>query len=66
MCDLTFRMATLEPPPPVMHQLLGAAGAARTGWTPGPACSPACSPAPEFFAPDHVARLFDPAAVPAG
>lgn len=66
MYDLTFRMAPLEPPPPAMQQLLGAVAGSQDGMDAWARMFAGVLPVPEFFAPDHVARLFEAAAVPAG
>lgn len=66
MYDLTFRMAPLGPPPPEMQQLLSAVAGSQDGMDAWARMFAGVLPVPEFFAPDHVARLFEAAAVPAG
>ena len=68
MYDLTFRFAALGPPPPEMQRLLAAVAASRAGMDAWARMIAGVLPVPEFFAPDHVARLFAAAAagVPVG
>jgi 2-polyprenyl-6-methoxyphenol hydroxylase-like FAD-dependent oxidoreductase len=57
--ELTDAFAQLQPPPPELQQLLGAMHgnqAAMDAFVSVQACT---LPAPEFFAPDNVARIMD-------
>lgn len=57
MYDLTSNLATMEPPPPELQQLLGAAAHSDEGSTAFVKMMAGVLPVPAFFAPDHVERL---------
>ena len=62
MYELTFQLATLEPPPPEMQQLLGAAAGNQAAMDAFARMFAGVMSVPEFFAPDHVAGIIQAAA----
>jgi flavin-dependent dehydrogenase len=57
MFELTCELAKLEPPPPEMLQLLGAASASQVAMDDFASAMAGTLPIPEFFAPENVARI---------
>lgn len=64
MFDLTCKFASMEPPPPEMAQLLGAAAATRSASQQFVSMMAGTLPVPSFFAPENVGRLMEAAAMP--
>ena len=64
MYELTFRLATLAPPPAELQQLLGAAAGQPAAMDAFARMFSGVMPVPEFFAPGHVAAILEGAAVP--
>ena len=62
MYDLTCNLATLQPPPPEMQQLLGAVAGSLESMDAFVKMMAGVLPVPEFFAPEHVERIFSQAA----
>ena len=58
MYELTTQLATLQPPPPDLQQLLGAI-ARQPGrrWTASPASSPGVTSPAEFFSEENVGQI---------
>jgi 2-polyprenyl-6-methoxyphenol hydroxylase-like FAD-dependent oxidoreductase len=61
MYELTFELATLEPPPPELEQLLGASAGNQAAMDAFARMFAGVMPVPEFFAPDHVGRILQAA-----
>ena len=62
MFELTCNLATMEPPPPEMQQLLGAAAGNQEAMDAFVRMMAGVFPVPEFFAPEHVGRILSQAA----
>ncbi len=62
MFELTCNLATMEPPPPEMQQLLGAAAGNQEAMDAFVRMMAGVLPVPEFFAPEHVGRIISHAA----
>ena len=62
MYDLTCNLATMEPPPPEMQQLLGAAAGNQEAMDAFVRMMAGVLPVPDFFAPEHVGRIMSAAA----
>ena len=60
--DLTCNLATLQPPPPEMQQLLGAVAGSQESMDAFVKMMAGVLPVAEFFAPEHVERIFSQAA----
>jgi 2-polyprenyl-6-methoxyphenol hydroxylase-like FAD-dependent oxidoreductase len=58
MYDLTCQLAALEPPPPELVQLLGAAAGNQEAMDQFCRVNAGVAPPGEFFAPDNVGRIF--------
>jgi 2-polyprenyl-6-methoxyphenol hydroxylase-like FAD-dependent oxidoreductase len=54
MYELTFELATLEPPPPELQRILGAAAGQREAMDAFARMFTGVMPVPEFFAPEHL------------
>jgi 2-polyprenyl-6-methoxyphenol hydroxylase-like FAD-dependent oxidoreductase len=63
MYELTFDLATLEPPPPELQQLLGAAAGQPAAMDAFARMMTGVMPVPEFFAPEHLDGIMAGAAV---
>jgi hypothetical protein len=59
MYELTSELAKLEPPPPDLQRLLGAAVGHQDAMDDFASMIAGVLPVPEFFAPDHVARILE-------
>ena len=59
---ITTQLATLEPPPPEMHQLLGAVHGDQNAMDEFVSITSGTMSPIEFFDPDHVAAIFGNAA----
>ncbi|HEX2192755.1 MAG TPA: hypothetical protein VHH09_06135, partial [Acidimicrobiales bacterium] len=57
MFELTCNLATMEPPPPELQQLLGAAVGNQEAMNAFVRKMAGVLPVPEFFAPEHVGRI---------
>ena len=57
MFELTCQLASMQPPPPEMRALLGAASTTGEGSDAFASMMAGTLPVPEFFAPDHIGRL---------
>ena len=55
--EFTCEFATMEPPPPEMHRLIGAMQGNQDAMDDFVSVQAATLPAPEFFAPENVARI---------
>jgi flavin-dependent dehydrogenase len=64
MFDLTCELATLEPPPPEMQRLLGAAATSRDAQDQFVSMMAGTLPVPAFFAPENVGRIMAAAGRP--
>ena len=64
MFEFTCQLATLEPPPPEMQQLLGPCTATRRRWTGSRASTPGVTSPAEFFSEENVGRIFAARAEP--
>jgi 2-polyprenyl-6-methoxyphenol hydroxylase-like FAD-dependent oxidoreductase len=62
MNELTWEMATLAPPPPEMQQVLAAAAGNQDAMDAFARMFAGVLPVPDFFAPEHVARIVQAAA----
>jgi hypothetical protein len=62
MYELTFGLATLEPPPPELQQILAAAAGNESAMDAFARMFAGVLPVPDFFAPEHVARIVQAAA----
>jgi 2-polyprenyl-6-methoxyphenol hydroxylase-like FAD-dependent oxidoreductase len=62
MNELTWEMATLAPPPPEMQQVLAAAAGNQDAMDAFARMFAGVLPVPDFFAPEHVARILQAAA----
>jgi 2-polyprenyl-6-methoxyphenol hydroxylase-like FAD-dependent oxidoreductase len=65
MYEMTFGFATLEPPPPDMQQILGAAHGNQDAMDAFVSMQAGTMPIPEFFSPDNIGRIMAAAAPPA-
>lgn len=65
MFDLTCTFAALEPPPPEMQQLLGAAATSRQAQRQFVSMMAGTLPVQSFFSPENVGRIFQAAATDA-
>jgi 2-polyprenyl-6-methoxyphenol hydroxylase-like FAD-dependent oxidoreductase len=61
MYELTFGLATLEPPPPELQQILAAAAGNESAMDAFARMFAGVLPVPEFFSPEHVARIMQAA-----
>jgi 2-polyprenyl-6-methoxyphenol hydroxylase-like FAD-dependent oxidoreductase len=61
MYEFTTQLATLEPPPPEMQELLGAMVGNQAAMDAFVSLNAGTISPPEFFDPDHLARLLAPA-----
>jgi 2-polyprenyl-6-methoxyphenol hydroxylase-like FAD-dependent oxidoreductase len=59
MYELTSELAKLEPPPPDLQRLLGAAVGHQDAMDDFASMIAGVLPVPEFFAPEHVARILE-------
>jgi flavin-dependent dehydrogenase len=55
--ELTCELASMQPPPPEMQALLGAASKSQDGGDAFASMMAGTMPVPEFFAPEHIGRL---------
>lgn len=62
MYELTFNLATLEPPPPEVQQILAAAAGNHDAMDAWASMIAGVLPVPEFFSPGHVERILQSAA----
>lgn len=62
MYEFTFNLATLEPPPPELQQILAAAAGNEDAMDAFARMFAGVLPVPEFFAPEHVERILRAAA----
>jgi 2-polyprenyl-6-methoxyphenol hydroxylase-like FAD-dependent oxidoreductase len=60
MYEFTTQLATLEPPPPEMQELLGAMAGNQPAMDAFISLNAGTMSPPEFFDPDHLARLLQP------
>lgn len=60
MYEFTTQLATLEPPPPELQELLGAIAGNQPAMDAFISVNAGTMPPPEFFDPDHLARLLQP------
>jgi hypothetical protein len=62
MYEFTTQLATLEPPPPEMQQLLGAAAQSQEGMDAFVSMYAGTMSPVEFFDPEHIGRIMNAAA----
>ena len=61
MFDFTTQLATLEPPPPAMQQLLGAVRGSQEAMDGFARVNAGVTSPAEFFSPENVGRIFEAA-----
>ncbi len=60
MYEFTTQLATLEPPPPEFQELLGGIAGNQAAMDAFVSVNAGTMSPPEFFDPDHLARLLSP------